>query len=120
MIRAVTDIGNFCLWGSSALIVIFMIQYTALAKWWKNPIGVTIIGLDLCLLAIFVPSLLAQADPGGFAHFASARWYLFLSASVVTLTFLFVATRVITWEYLRRKRRHLLPDGGNHGGQRNP
>jgi hypothetical protein len=111
VIHALTDIGNFCLWGSSVLIVIFAIQYSLLAKWWRNPIGVTIVGLDLCILAIFVPSLLALADPGGFAHFATARWYLFLAVGVVAATFIFTATRIITWEYLRRKRRHLLPNG---------
>lgn len=104
MIRALTDLGDFCLWGSSALLVIFTVQYSLLAKWWRNPIGITIVGLDVCLLAIYVPSLLALADPGGFAHFASARWYLYLTVGIVVATFLFVATRVVTWELIRRQR----------------
>jgi hypothetical protein len=111
MIHLLADIGNFCLWGSSVLIVVFVVQYSLLARWWANPIGVTIVGLDLCILAIFIPSLLALADPAGFAHFATARWYLFLTVGVVVATFLFAATRIITWEAIRRRRSGVLLPG---------
>jgi hypothetical protein len=111
VIHALTDIGNVCLWGSAVLIVAFVVQYTTLAAWWRSPIGITIVGLDLCILAIYIPSLLALADPGDFARFATTRWYTLLAVGIVVATFLFGATRIITWEYLRRKRRHLLPSG---------
>ena len=104
MIRALDDIGDFLLWGSSALLAVFVIQYSVMADWWRNAIGITIAGEALCLLAIFVPSLLALADPAGFARFATQTWYLLLSVGVVFLTFAFTLTRVVTWERIRRQR----------------
>ena len=104
MIRAFTDLGDVCIWASSVMIVIFVIQYSVLASWWRGAIGITIVGEALCLLAIYVPSLLALADPGDFAGFAQSTWYRLLAVGIVAATTVFMATRIITWELLRRRR----------------
>lgn len=104
MVRLLADIGDFCLWASSAMIVIFVVQYSLLAKWWANFIGITIVGEALALLAIYIPSLMGLADPAAFAHFAQARWYLYLTVGIVVGTTLFLGTRIVTWEYVRRQR----------------
>ncbi len=104
MTRLLADIGDFCLWASSVMVVIFVIQYSVLASWWRNFIGITIVGEALALLAIYVPSLMGLADPAEFAHFAATRWYLYLTVAIVVATTLFLGTRILTWEAIRRKR----------------
>ena len=41
--RVLQDAGDACLWASSVMIVAWVIQYSVLAPWWDNPIGITII-----------------------------------------------------------------------------
>lgn len=98
------DGGDVALWASAIGILIWVIQYTILAKWWKNFIGITLVGEALCILAIYIPSLMALADPTDFASFAQTSWYLYLGFGIVTATALFIITRIITWEYVRRQR----------------
>ena len=110
--RVLQDAGDACLWASSVMIVAWVIQYSVLAPWWDNPIGITIVGEALCLLAIFVPSLLALADPAAFATFAQQTWYTYLTIGVVAATAVFLGTRIVTWELIRRRRGTAgLPNG---------
>ena len=102
--RIATDIGNLCLWLSSAAIVIWVVQYTALARWWTTAIGVTLIGLAVVVLAIYVPSLMALADPHDFARFASTTWYHWLAIVIVVASCGFLITRIVAWERIRRRR----------------
>jgi hypothetical protein len=98
------DAGTAAIWAASIGIVIWIVQYSLLARWHRNFIGITMVGEALCILAIFIPSLMALADPADYAHFAQTTWYLWLSAGVVMATALFVFTRIATWEYIRRQR----------------
>lgn len=106
------DEGNICLWLSAVAIIVWLGQYTMLVDWWKNApgargtrwIGITIVGLALCLLVIYIPSLMALAWPGRFAGFASTTWYRILAVVIVNASAVFILTRVATWEYLRRQR----------------
>lgn len=108
--RYLLDEGNAALWLSSAAIVFWIIQYSALARWWRNFLGVTIVGLAFCLLLVYVPSLLALAWPAEFAGFASTRWYQDLAVGIVNATAIFMVTRIMMWEYVRRRRaKYLLP-----------
>lgn len=102
--RYLLDEGNTALWVSSAAIVVWVIQYSKLAPWWRNFIGISIVGLAVCLLLVYIPSLLALAWPAQFAHFATARWYTWLAIIIVNLTALFMVTRIVTWDYIRRQR----------------
>lgn len=102
--RIATDVGNLCLWLSSVALVVWIIQYSVLAKWWKHIIGVTLVGFALVDLAIYVPSLMALADPAQFARFASTTWYHWLAIGIVTASAGFIITRITAWERIRRRR----------------
>jgi len=104
MTRLLGDIGDTAIWVASIGIVIWVAQYTLLAKWWRSTIGVTMVGEALCILAIFIPTLMALAFPARYEHFAAARWYLYLSVGVVVASAVFILTRIFTWEYIRRQR----------------
>jgi hypothetical protein len=100
------DTGNAALWLSGASIVIWIVQYSLLAAWWRSAIGVTLIGLAVCMLAIYIPSLMALADPADYAGFASTTWYLYLTVGIVVASAGFQVTRIVTWERIRRRRYH--------------
>jgi hypothetical protein len=102
--RVLNDIGDAALWISTIGILVWIVQYTVLAKWWKNAIGVTLVGEAIALFLIYLPNILALADPLKFASFAQTRWYLYLSVGIVTGTAVFIVTRIITWEHIRRQR----------------
>lgn len=100
------DTGNAALWLSGAAIVIWVIQYSLLAAWWTTAVGVTLVGLALVDLAIFIPPLMALADPADYAGFASTTWYLYLTVGIVVASAGFLVTRIVTWERIRRHRYH--------------
>jgi hypothetical protein len=100
------DTGNAALWLSGAAIVIWIIQYSLLAAWWRTAIGVTLVGLAVCVLGIYIPSLMALADPQDFAGFAATTWYLYLTVGIVAASAGFLVTRIVTWERIRRHRYH--------------
>jgi hypothetical protein len=99
---------------SSIGIIIWIVQYSLLAKWWKNFIGITLVGEALALFLIYLPSDMALVNPQRFMSFAQTRWYLWLSAGVVVATALFIVTRIFTWESIRRKRGKQVLAGDNH------
>jgi hypothetical protein len=98
------DVGDVAIWVSSIGIVIWVIQYSALAAWWRNTIGITMVGLALMDLAIYTPTLMALIWPARYADFAGTRWYLYLTVGIVTVSAVFIITRIATWEYIRRQR----------------
>jgi len=99
-----TDIGNAALWASGAAIIIWVVQYSLLAPWWRSAIGITLIGLAFVDLAIYIPPLMALADPRDYAGFASTRWYLYLTVGIVVASAAFLITRIAAWERIRRHR----------------
>src|SRR5215472_10626806 len=110
--RVATDVGNLCLWLSSVALAVWIIQYSVLAKWWTSVIGITLIGFALVDLAIYVPSLIALADPADMANFASTTWYHWLAICIVVSSAAFIITRITAWERIRRRRgdgRPVLP-----------
>ena len=105
MIRVIGDVGNAAIWISSAGLVFWMVQYSLLAPWWRDSLGVTLIGEALIILLIYIPTLLALADPAGFTNFAQTRWYLYLTAAIVIGSMVFILTRIVVWERTRRRRK---------------
>jgi hypothetical protein len=103
--RLLSDIGNAALWASGAAIMIWIVQYSLLAPWWRSMIGISLVGLALVDLCIFLPSLMALADPADYAKFAQTRWYLYLTVTIVIASAVFVCTRIVVWEKLRRERK---------------
>ena len=104
MTHLLNDVGDVAIWVSSIGIVIWVIQYSALAAWWRNTIGITMVGLALVDLAIYAPTLMALIWPARYADFAGTRWYLYLTVSIVTVSAVFIITRIATWEHIRRQR----------------
>src|SRR5215469_6857777 len=102
--RIATDIGDICLWVSAAAILVWIIQYTVLAAWYRNVIGITLVGFALVTLAIYIPSLIALADPADMSNFASTTWYHWLAIAVVVSSAGFIITRIAAWERIRRRR----------------
>lgn len=102
--RYLLDEGDVMLWLSSAAIIFWVVQYSILAAWFKHLIGITIVGLAVCLLLVYIPSLMALADPAEFAKFASTRWYQWVAIVIVNSTAVFMLTRIWAWEAIRRKR----------------
>ena|SRR5215469_5429503 len=102
--RAAADIGDICLWISSAAIVVWIIQYSVLAAWWRSVIGITLVGFALVTLAIYIPSLMALADPHDMANFASSTWYRWLAIAIVFASAAFIITRIAAWDRIRRHR----------------
>lgn len=112
MLHLFTDIGNAALWGSSVLCAVFLIQYWLMEpSFWRNPVGGSIWGLTLMMLVIFAPSDLALADPA-FTGFGASVWYRWLAIVTVILVFVFMLTRVIAWEYVRRIRNRIGRESG--------
>jgi len=107
--RVATDVGNLCLWLSSIALAVWIVQYSILAKWWKHIIGITLIGFALVDLAIFIPSLMALADPADFARFANTNWYRILAVCILVASSAFILTRITAWERIRRHRDPVLP-----------
>lgn len=100
-----TDLGNFCLWGTAIALAVWIGQYWAMEDWWRNAIGIRLVGLAACVIVIYIPSMLALAWPSQFSGFASTTWYHFLAVGIVVATFVFALIGNITWEHIRRSRR---------------
>lgn len=102
-----TDVGNFCLWGTAIALIVWIIQYSVMDDWWRNAIGIRLVGLAACVIVIYIPSMLAGAYPSAFGHFASTLWYHWLAVGIVFSTFSFATLGVITWDRIRRQRKKL-------------
>lgn len=102
MIRTFHDIFNCALYISVTGIIIWVTQYTLTAPWWRNVIGITLIGFALVDLGIFLPPALALADPSGFSRYGEDTWYLVMITGVVVASAVFIVTRIVLWERLRR------------------
>lgn len=91
------------------LMILFVIQYTFLGKWWRNSIGRTIVFETLAILAVLIPSMLhyyfnLDSDNTVFV------WYTLVSFSMIPVVFL---TRIISFENIRRKLKKI--EWRNHG-----
>lgn len=97
------------------LMLLFIIQYTFLGKWWKNPIGRTIVVETVAILLVLFPSILhayfgvTTRDSAGFA------WYTLVSFSMIPFIFL---GRIISFELIRRKLKKI--EWRNHGNPQTP
>lgn len=111
-----TDVGNFCLWGTAIALLIWIIQYSLMEDWWRNAIGIRLVGLAVCVIAIYIPSMMALADPRAFASFGSTLWYHWLVVGILVATFSFATLGVITWDRIHRQQKKLEKknSGVNH------
>jgi hypothetical protein len=88
-------------------VLVFIGDYSRLAKWWSNPIGRTIVIKDFLLVLAFVPSILSLFFR--FTRFGSmvAAWFDVAIFSGIAAVMLW---RVVIFE---RIHRHRSPTSGD-------
>ena len=84
---------------SVVTIVAFVAYYTRVARWWRNPVGRTIVAKDLALILVLLPSVLSM-----FLHFNRltsyvAAWFDVTSFALVPVI---MAWRIVVWHRLDR------------------
>jgi hypothetical protein len=68
--------------------VVFLVGYSVLAPWWRNPVGRAVASLDVALLLALLPSALRQVFGLHFTRDGWFTWYYgatLLLVSAVTL-----------------------------------
>ena len=112
MLHVFTDIGNVCLWGTAILLVAALAMYTTIERWgWaKNWVGRVMAGLAVTIVVIYVPSLIAAADPA-LTGFGASLWYRWVAIGTVLFSFATATAFLITLEYVRRIKRKLGGSG---------
>jgi hypothetical protein len=84
-----------------ASIAAFIITYTKLAPWWKNPIGRTIVVKDLLLILILAPSVLSLFFSFNRLTSHVASWIdLILLGSLAPV----MLWRIAVWERIHREK----------------
>lgn len=91
-----------------AAILAFIGQYTALARWWSNAIGRTIVIKDILLVLAFVPSILSL-----FFHFTrmSSRVAAWFDVALFAGIFAVMCWRIAVWNKIQRARKGPEGDG---------
>lgn len=86
----------------SALVFgfLFVVQYTAYSPWWRDPIGRTVVAMDLAIFCALLPLVL-----GTFFHFTyreelTVAW---ISIGALGAVSVIEAWRMVVW-YFTRKR----------------
>lgn len=80
----------------------FIVQYTLLAPWWRNPIGRTIVWIDALLAAALAPAVFSL-----YFHFnrftsLAAGW---VDAGIIFLIAAGMTWRMVVWQRYHRARR---------------
>lgn len=114
--RVFADIGNACLWGGAAALLVLSGGYAVLARWGRRDgsgrrtrptlEGVSIVGLALGIVIIYAPSLLALVSPG-LNGFATKDWYFWLAVATVIWVLIFAVILNYCWDRVRRQRRRM-------------
>ena len=88
-------------WGGAIAPVVFAVYYTCIARWWENPLGRTLIALDLCIGALRWARLEELFDHQVRSMTGPADW-------LVTVAMLCIPA-VIIWRMagFERKRRRM-------------
>lgn len=86
-------------------ICVFIGQYTRLAKWWRTPIGRTIVIKDILLVLVFIPTILSLFFQFNRLSSHIAAW---LDVVLIGLVSPVMWWRTWVWERIHR-----------HGGDEN-
>lgn len=104
MIHFLSDLGNVAIWAGAIVPVLFFIQYTILAPWWKTPVGRSIVALDFCLFIVLGFSAATLVNPfWSFWQTITFKWIVTLAICGVPLI---AGYRMLVWEKMRRRRQH--------------
>jgi hypothetical protein len=79
-------------------VLVSTLQWTASSPWWKDPIGGTVVGKDLALLVILIPTTILLIWPGLISPLAGAVIGL---ASMVAITIVMVWRSVALYRIQR-------------------
>lgn len=109
--RYLYDLGDGLEWAVGIGTIIFLVQYSLYAKWWRNVLGRSIVLLDLAILGVVGPSVVMLADPKGMASFVLGVGYAFIEVGVLAIATYAVISRIWFWEKTRRARG--FKNGGN-------
>lgn len=82
-------------------VAAFVVQYHRLAKWWKNPIGRTIVIKDILLIACLTPSILSL-----FLQFNRLTSHIAAWTDIVLFGLLtpVMAHRILIWQRVHRDK----------------
>jgi len=94
--RAVTIIG---IWGGVVAPLLFLVQYTWIARWWRTSNGRLIVALDICICLARIPRLRELAH--GSYHF-DYNWVEVLATLAIPSIILW---RMWVFEKKRRQKR---------------
>lgn len=90
-----------------AVLIIAIVQYTRYQPWWKDPIGITIVGLEAAMLAEIVPQEFAQ----WFVHSVGGTIELGYVAVILSMfVTLALIARVIVWWIEQRRAARPQPE----------
>lgn len=104
LVLKVALISGFC------SLAAWVVLYSVLAPWWKNPIGRTLVAKTALIAALFVPSIL-----GLFFHLGRQDSYIvgWIDVGLIGLVTPVMLWRSAVWWKLHRAGR--LPRNGNDG-----
>lgn len=87
--------GDIGIWGGTVVPLLFVLEYTFLSKWWKNPIGRSIVALDLALEPIMAPLWVSIMFPRWVHdHLMLFQWILVGGLVLIPVT---LAYRMLVW-----------------------
>lgn len=104
---AILLLNSMIKWSLLAMIIVLIVaivQYTVMQPWWKDPIGLMIVLLEIFLLAEVLPQEWGQ----WFVHTVSGMITVgFISVGLSMLVTLGLAARIAVWaiEWRRVRRR---------------
>jgi hypothetical protein len=104
--QAVTTFGEIATLSAFFACVLFVIVYTAVAPWWRTPMGRNIVSLDLVTALALLPSALHWIF-SITVYFS--EWYAWFSYSAVGLVPVVIAWRAVILVRLQLRAARLDP-----------
>jgi len=95
---------------SLVTIAAFVAYYTRTARWWRSPVGRTIVAKDIALILVLLPSVLSMFFSFNRLTSYVAAWFDVGSFALVPVI---MAWRIVVWRRLDRLGR--LPRNGHDG-----
>lgn len=90
---AYQDAVNGVIWASTVLVVLFVLQYTLAAPWWRDPVGRTVVAKDIALLFLLIPACILLVWPHALDIWAAAALELASLGGVAVV----MVWRCIVW-----------------------
>lgn len=106
--QLITELFKIDLIADLTAVVLFTAVYTVLAPWWRNPVGRTLVVLDILLGLAVIPSLLSL-----FFQFSRLTSYLaaWFDTGIFALIALALLQRIPLWIRLHRSNQEEPGDG---------